>query len=400
MRLRFTMQTLRFPTSSYTGGPARNSRLPSQDYERRPMKQALFSRTMLVLVLFAGCKKEADDFFFPAPSGPQWIQTSLPNNPPVQALAVCPNGTGDTNLFAGTWGYGVFRSSNNGTSWTAVNSGLPANAYVLALAAPPKLTGGTNLFASIWPNSPGAVGGAFLSTNNGASWTAVNAGLPSLITVSAFASGANGTNLFAGTDRGVFLSTNNGTSWTAANTGLDTTVASLAVLPNGIGVTNLFAGTQNGVFLSTNNGANWQAVSSGLPAYTVVLALGASTSGSGATALFVGTYGDLNSTRIYRSTNRGASWTLANSGLPTTYTVVHAFASTPAVTGGTNVVAGTTLGVFLSTDNGASWQAMNSGLTSSSVSSVSVGAFVLVPNGSGGTNLFAGTNVGVWKYPL
>ena len=29
-----------------------------------------------------------------------------------------------TNLFAGTYGGGVFLSTNNGTNWTAVNNGL------------------------------------------------------------------------------------------------------------------------------------------------------------------------------------------------------------------------------------------------------------------------------------
>ncbi len=67
----------------------------------------------------------------------------------------------------------------------------------------------------------------------------------------------SGTNLFAGGLGGVFLSTNNGTSWTQVNTGLTSTaVLSLAVLG-----TNLFAGTSGeGVFLSTNNGSRWASV--------------------------------------------------------------------------------------------------------------------------------------------
>jgi hypothetical protein len=52
----------------------------------------------------------------------------------------------------------------------------------------------------------------------------------------------SGENTFAGTDSGVFLSTNNGASWTAVNTGLTyPRVQSLAVLG-----TNLFAGTYGG----------------------------------------------------------------------------------------------------------------------------------------------------------
>jgi len=75
------------------------------------------------------------------------------------------------NLFAGDGqsGNGVFLSTNNGTSWTAVDSGL-TNAWVLSLAVPPTGTGATNIFA-------GTGGGVFLSTNNGSNWTKVNKGL-------------------------------------------------------------------------------------------------------------------------------------------------------------------------------------------------------------------------------
>ncbi len=187
----------------------------------------------------------------------QWAQTNGPYGGWVNALAIS-----GTNLFAGTgggglsfhqqrhkldcgqfWldeylcrrpyclgheslcrtGGGVFLSTNNGTSWTVVNSGL-TNTYVRALTV-----SGTNLFA-------GTNGGVFLSTNNGTSWTAVNSGLPNTYV---YALTVSGTNLFAGTGGGVFLSTNNGTSWTAVNSGLPNTyVFSLTVSG-----TNLFAGT-------------------------------------------------------------------------------------------------------------------------------------------------------------
>jgi len=151
----------------------------------------------------------------------QWIQTNGPYEGDVRCFAVS-----GSNLFAGTFGDGVFLSTNNGTSWTAVNTGL-TDTLVLSLAV-----SGSNLFA-------GTGGGVFLSTNNGTSWTAVNTGLTN---TSVHSLAVNGTNLFAGTAGGVFLSTNNGTSWTAVNTGLTRTfVLSLAVSGS-----NLFAGTDGG----------------------------------------------------------------------------------------------------------------------------------------------------------
>ena len=53
----------------------------------------------------------------------QWVQTSGPGGGNVSCLAVSPNGTGGTNLVAGTDG-ALFLSTNYGTSWTAVDSGL------------------------------------------------------------------------------------------------------------------------------------------------------------------------------------------------------------------------------------------------------------------------------------
>jgi ligand-binding sensor domain-containing protein len=189
----------------------------------------------------------------------------LPDFPYVFALAVS-----GSNLFAGTDG-GVFLSTNNGASWTAVNTGL-TNTGVLSLAV-----NGSNLFAGTFG------GGVFRSTNNGASWTAVNTGLGNR---SIYALAVNGSNLFAGTHSGVFLSANNGTSWATVNTGLpNTEVYSLFV--NG---SNLFAGTDgSGMFLSTNNGTSWTAVNAGL------------------TNAIVGSFA-VSGSNLFTATDRGGVW--------------------------------------------------------------------------------------------
>ncbi len=66
-------------------------------------------------------------------------------NTGLSNLSVFSLNVSGTNLFAGTWA-GVFLSTNNGTSWTAVNNGLPnINAGVCAFAV-----SGTNLFAGTY----------------------------------------------------------------------------------------------------------------------------------------------------------------------------------------------------------------------------------------------------------
>lgn len=168
--------------------------------------------------------------------------------------------------------------------------------------------------------------------------------------------------------------------WKSVNTGMGNQyVTAFAV--NG---SNLFVGSTTGVFLSTNSGANWTAANTGLPANHAVRALAVS-----GTNLFAAIAIDLsNNCSVFLSTNNGTSWTPANTGLP--IVAVQAL----AVIGNT-VFAGTTgagsSGVFKSTNNGTSWTAVNTGLpTNLSVNTLAVS----------GTNLLAGSvsgsNFGVY----
>jgi hypothetical protein len=91
-------------------------------------------------------------------------------------------------------GKGVFLSTYNDTSWTAVSTGLTdMNIFCLAVS-------GKNIFAGTW------LGGVFLSTNNGTNWTSVNTGLPN---TPVYALRVISENLFAGTSSG----TSSGSVW-------------------------------------------------------------------------------------------------------------------------------------------------------------------------------------------
>jgi len=92
----------------------------------------------------------------------------------------------------------MYSSTDYGTSWSIANIGL-TNHEVYSLAIHRDESGIANIIA-------GAFNGVFRSTNNGASWTLVNSTMGSIVT---FAS--SGMNLFAGVGfNGVFLSTNSG----------------------------------------------------------------------------------------------------------------------------------------------------------------------------------------------
>src|SRR3990172_3735528 len=181
----------------------------------------------------------------------QWVQTNGPYGGFVSTIFI--NGT---NIFAGTGSDmggcgGIFRSTNNGGTWTAVNSGLPTRDACVEVIA--SSGDGQYLFAGI----PGA--GIFRSSDNGLSWTEVNTGLPDNKLVTSFASYGNNLflSLFSG---GVFHSTDNGTSWNSANSGLPQVTYAVSLVVSG---TDIFVGTLHyGVFLSTNNGTSWTPVNS------------------------------------------------------------------------------------------------------------------------------------------
>ncbi len=293
----------------------------------------------------------------------QWIQTNGPGGGYVACFAFTPNGTRGTCLFAGT-GSGVFLSTNNGTDWTAVNTGLPPYGYITALAALD-----TTLVAATGGGGPFG-GGEFISTNNGATW--VGAGLLNSIVVHSLA--FSGADLLAGTYySGVFRLNPQFPGWES----LGREVASTDVLALAVSDTNLLAGTDSGVFLSSDNGTRWISVNTGLT-NTKIHALAVSPSGKAGTNLWAGTEGG-----VFFSTNDGQGWVSA--GL--TNTAVSSLALSDTL-----LFAGTFgSGVFLSTNNGTSWTAVNTGLDSTDVWSL----VVL------GEDLFAGTyGGGVWRRPL
>src|SRR5437016_8787981 len=121
-------------------------------------------------------------------------------------------------------------------SWTSIG---PDGGFIMALAIDPVTP--ATLYAGTYR------GGVFKSTDGGESWSAVNTGLPDLNVFSLAIDPQTPTTLYVGIERaGVFKSTNGGGSWSAVNTGLDPTiqVSALAIDPQT--PATLYAGTNNG----------------------------------------------------------------------------------------------------------------------------------------------------------
>src|SRR5262249_52683733 len=226
------------------------------------------------------------------------------------------NSGGD--IFAATFGGGAFRSTDNGDTWSGLNTGFP-DATFLSLA----INANGHIFAGGDPL--GGPVGVIRSTDNGDTWQLVDNGLATGNGINALLATPNGS-LFAGSyGDGVFRSSDNGDNWIQVNNGLtDHFVLSFATNASG----DIFAGTYfgGGVFRSTNNGNTWSEQNEGIIATDVraiaifspvPFGFAASTSRSGATAaIFAGTYG----VGMFRSSfNSGQSWEKINNGLPALY---------------------------------------------------------------------------------
>lgn len=267
-------------------------------------------------------------------------------------------------LYAGTQNGGVYKSSDGGAHWSAINNGL-GNPMVYALAVDPVAP------ATIYAGTNG--NGIYKSVDSGGSWSPL-AAAPAII-YSLTVDPVDHNTVYAGTDgAGAYKSTNGGTTWAAANTGMATaTVYAVAVDPRLS--TSVYAATYTGIFRSTDGGANWSLT--GNTGWTRDLVVSAATPAT----IYAGT-----STGVFRSSD-GVTWTQA--GLPVSK--VNTLVIDPA--NSARVFAGTTAGVFGTTDSGGSWTSLAGGLTNGNIQTI-----VIDPTDLTYSTLFAGTwGGGVFK---
>ena len=139
----------------------------------------------------------------------------------VLALAIDP--ATPTTIYAGTMYGGVFKSTDAGGNWSRVTNGGLTDRSVSILAIDP-LTPST-LYAA-------TSSGVFKSTNSGGIWEAVNTGLTDTQISTLTLDPVTPTTLYAGTNNsGVFKSTNGGGNWSTVNTGPNCCVKTLVIDP-------------------------------------------------------------------------------------------------------------------------------------------------------------------------
>jgi photosystem II stability/assembly factor-like uncharacterized protein len=336
-----------------------------------------------------------------------WQQT----NGPLGGWVYCYSINAQGDIFAGTLGNGIFRSTNNGESWEA--STIPS-AIIRSLT----INKPQHIFA-------GGDRGMYRSTDNGASWIFLNNTATweiSYLTVDTAG------NLFAAfvedTLTFVSRSSDEGTSWTALLIFEQPAVYAIRGIAFNTSQ-HIFVATNVGIFRSVNEGANWNHIFSGdcLSLYitrddslfTYSYPQGLSRSGdngntwdvkkTGLSVLDNGSYmvamiEDQNSSLfagtqeygVYRSTNKGDNWN------KTWSTSLNPFVSALALTAQNDIFVGTYDGVILSTDNGNSWENKNTGLIATNVNASAANPQGDIIAASNIGNIFRTTNQGdTWE---
>lgn len=279
---------------------------------------------------------------------------SQPAKPPglgsgrVWSLAASPNRAGF--VVAGT-DHGVYVTADSGVSWTPTTL-TKVRVWTVGFDArdPGRLFAGTD------------GSGIYMSNDSGKTWITTSTGLQNL-TVRTMAFGLDG--VAAGTNHGVALSPD-GARW--HDGGLDTySISSLAIAANSPSLVLVAASDRgnlsNGYLFRYGGGTSWQTLQSGLPSAAVVttVAAGPISSSVPKRPLEVTT-----SKGAFRSGDSGSTWT-ASTGVPETLTLTTAAFSPldPNLLYAGADAGGSQGGDLLrSTDGGASFGVADQGLPS------------------------------------
>src|SRR5437588_8229884 len=292
-------------------------------------------------------------------NGATWSPTSGLGGHIVEAFAI-KGGSIYATVGLGLGGNGVWRSTDNGNTWQVVPSPIENggeiivsdNAIIVAednfiwrstydgaswdVVEQFALTGISSFDRAGTKLFGASNTGIETSTDNGGTWSF------SLFSNGAYSLSSNGEIIYLGSNNKVFKSTDFGATWIDVSNGLGHG-GIRSLLFDG---TNLFAGTPAdavGVYKSTNGGANWGPAASGLPIGKNIRSLI-----SFGAYVFAGSDGD----GIYRSSDHGHHWvktdannTLLNQELVLTF-----------CTNDTALFAGASNGIHKSTDGGATFQ--------------------------------------------
>lgn len=316
----------------------------------------------------------------------------------VTSLAIDPKKP--ATVYAAVRSLGVFKSTDAGRHWRAMNSGLPETSTgpydVRVVAIDPSRP--TTLYAG------GESAGVSKTTDGGRHWrtvgrAAVGGGVRALAV-----NPQKPATVYAASYRGVSKTTDGGRTWRPANAGLQLRSEALAIDP--VRPETLYVAGSGLVFKSTNGGRNWRRAGTGLVENDLVTATALAIDPRKPETVYVAGYHGVIKTAdsggVFKSTDGGDTWRSLNAGLlgPFGTPSAYALAIDPRrpqiiyAAANSGYMQASDGGVFRSTNGGRTWRPFNRGLTNRrGARNVHALAF-----DASGRLLYAGTEFGVFDY--
>ncbi len=251
-------------------------------------------------------------------------------------------------LYITTQGGELYVSSDRGNSWSLPAAPpealMPGRSYTTRLASAGDGQG-TMLLAR------GGNGGTSLlidrSSDDGVHWSRqLTSGLPGQASVSAFV-GLQGGILLLNLNTGTYRSTDEGVTWQALEGPLSSGEVTSFALATMAPAPRVLAATAHGLFISRDSGALWQPAAAGLPANSMIAGLLTDSQHPELAYAISGDGGFL-----LRSTDKGRTWSPAAHALPPLEPL--AWALDPA--NANTVYIGSYGRLYRSSDAGANWQ--------------------------------------------
>jgi photosystem II stability/assembly factor-like uncharacterized protein len=308
--------------------------------------------------------------------------SSGPRGGKANALAVSPNFANDGVVFSGEWftsfrstgtGSGIVKSSDFGQTWQPSATGTAGFYYASAIhdyAFSPEFATDQTVFAATWS-------GLFRSADGGATWAWVESlfsGFPGAVTEVALSPDFVSSGHMMAQDGRLNVSQDGGQTWSVVAQAFGQPTYS----PNFATDQTIFGGGSSGVYKSVDRGLTWTGVYS-----ASITAVAVSPNYAADQTVWGG--GDA----IHISDDGGATWISRTVG--TSVSNVRALAPSPQFATDQTLFAGTNNGLYWSDDAGMNWTAVPE----------YAGQYILTlaisPQWPGHPVLLVGTHAGVYR---